>query len=287
MQPARPRAFDLLAVDLDGTLLNSQGRLPPENRAALHRAHAAGIRIVLCTGRAFAETRPILDQIGLDLDATITAFGALITDIPSGRTIERDLFDAGTARELSDWFLRSDQSVLWLVDRDQAGHDGYDLSGRRRNPAVDHWVRRTECRIQAIRDLSEAVHLPARISIIDEPAMLRRMSDDLGREFGERIRHNVLSAPTYQLMVIEAFAPHVNKWYGIERLCRRWNIDPRRTVAIGDEVNDVDMLRHAGLGFAMENAHPAAKAAAPRMTTSNDAAGVAAVIDEILGKGPN
>ena len=80
-------SFKLLAVDLDGTLLDSAHRVPARNRAALHRAHQAEIKIVLCTGRSFTETRPILDEIGLDLDASVTAGGAILTDVATSKTI--------------------------------------------------------------------------------------------------------------------------------------------------------------------------------------------------------
>ena len=97
-----PGPCELLAIDLDGTLLDSSHRVPPENRAALHAAHAAGIRIVLCTGRSFPETRPVLDEIGLDLDATVTVFGAVLTDVRTGRTLERLPFTLDLAYRLGD-----------------------------------------------------------------------------------------------------------------------------------------------------------------------------------------
>lgn len=284
MPPPRTKhAFDLLAIDLDGTLLNSEHRVPPENRDVLHRAHDAGLKIVLCTGRAHAETVPVLGQIGLDLDATVTSFGALITDVRTARTIASDPIPKRQADELSEWLLDRGYSVLWLVDRDVAGVDGYVLIGAKHNPAVDRWVSKTECTIRSIDRLSEAEVPPVRVSIIDETAILERESAEISRAFEGRIRHNVLRAPSYNVTVIEAFAPHVNKWYGIARICDRWGIDPRRTLALGDDVNDVDLLRSAGLGIAMGNAHPAAKAAAARTTATNDEAGVAQAIAEVLG----
>lgn len=276
------QAPELLAIDLDGTLLDSNHQLPPRNRAALHRAHEAGIRVVLCTGRSFPETRPILADIGLDLDATVTVFGALVSDARTGRTLERMPVALDVARRVTDWFRARGFTVLWLTDAEQAGFDGYVIDGERRHPAVDRWVQRSPCRVSCVSRLADDVYAPVRISIIDELEVLAPVSAELGRAFDGYIRHNLLRAPVYDLTIIEAFAPQVSKWYGIQRLCARWDIDPARTVAVGDDVNDVDMVRSAGLGVAMANAHPDVKRVARRLTADNDSCGVALLVDELL-----
>jgi hypothetical protein len=276
--------YDLLAIDLDGTLLNSQHALPPENRAALHRAHGAGLKIVLCTGRSFTETQPVIGQIGLDLDATVTVFGALVTEVASGRTLDRTPIPLDLAFAVTEWFQQQGFPVLWLTDPNEIGSDGYVLAGPRRHPAVDAWIERSPCVVQNVDRLPADCPAPVRISIIEEEDVLAAVSARLHAEFDGRLTHNVLHAPPYRLSLIETFAPGVNKWYGIAKLCRRWGIDPRRTVAIGDDVNDVDMLRRAGLGVAVANACSAARDAADRITDSNDACGVAKWIEELLDR---
>ncbi len=277
-----PRKYDLLALDLDGTLLDSQHALPEVNRAALHRAHAAGLKIVLCTGRAFTETRPILELIGLDLDATVTVFGALVTDVPSGATLDRTPVPPDVARAATAWFQREGFPVLWLTDPNEAGDDGFVLAGPRRHPAVDQWIERSPCAVRNVDRIPADTPAPVRLSIIDESEVLEDVSVRLRAAFDGRLTHNVLHAPPYRLSLIEAFAPQVHKWYGVAKLCARWGLDPRRTLAIGDDVNDVDMLQQAGLGVAMGNAPPAVRAAADRVTATNDACGVARVLEEEL-----
>lgn len=276
-------AYDLLAVDLDGTLLDSQHNLPEANRAALHRAHAAGLKILLCTGRAYTETRPILQQIGLDLDATVTVFGALLSEAGSGRTIERTPIPLETAYQVTDWLQTIGYPVLWLTDPQEAGSDGYVLAGPRRHPAVDQWIERSPCRVANVQRLPDGCCAPIRLSIIDEAPELERVAARLTVAFDGRLTHNVLHAPPYRLSLIEIFAPQVNKWYGIEKLCRHWGIDPRRTVAVGDDVNDVAMIRNAGWGVAVGNAKGPARAVADQIVGSNDECGVAQLIDELLG----
>lgn len=274
--------YDLLAIDLDGTLLDSQHALPPRNRAALHQAHDAGLRIVLCTGRSFTETRPILAQIGLNLDAAVSVFGALVSDVATGRTLERSAMPPDVAYAVTEWFQRQGFPVLWLTDPEEAGTDGFVVAGPRRHPAVDAWIERSPCVVAEVSRLPSGCPAPVRISIIEESAVLEEVSARLSAEFDGRLTHNVLHAPPYRLSLIEAFAPQVNKWYGVEKLCRRWEIRPERTVAIGDDVNDLDMIRRAGLGVAVANARPAVQGVARRLVASNDACGVAELIEALL-----
>ena len=275
-------SFKLLAVDLDGTLLDSAHRVPAGNRAALHRAHQAGIKIVLCTGRSFTETRPILDEIGLDLDASVTAGGAILTDVSTSKTIARTSIPPADAHAATEWLQRRGYAVLWLYDPDQAGFDGYDIAGPRRHAKYDRWVARTPCDVRSIDRIPDEGFAPVRITIVDEAAVLAQVSAEFGPAFQDRLTHNFLRVPTTDTMIIEAFARSVDKWNGVAKLCRRWKIDPRHTVAVGDDVNDVEMVRRAGLGVAVANACAAVKGVARRITGSNDDCGVAKLLDELL-----
>lgn len=277
-------AYDLIAVDLDGTLLDARGELPARNRQALHAAHAAGMKVVLCTGRSYTETRPVIERIGLDLDACVTVSGALITDAVSGRTIERRTMLPTLVADYMSWLQRREYTLLWLHDAAEAGYDGYVLRGRRHHPVIDRWLEKTPCAVRAIEALPAEYPPPLRLTIVDEDAELRIISEEITQAFAGRLTHNLIEVSSLKFMLIEAFASPVDKWYGIERLCSAWRIDPARTVAIGDDVNDLPMIRHAGLGVAVGNAKPAVLDAAAFWVASNTECGVAALIDEILSK---
>lgn len=277
-------AYDLIAIDLDGTLLDARGELPPRNREALHTAHAAGMKVVLCTGRSFTETRPVIDRIGLDLDACVTVSGALITDAVSGRTIERRTMPPTLVADYMSWLARREYSLLWLHDAAEAGFDGYVLRGARHHPAIDRWLGKTPCRVRAHDTLPADHPAPLRLTIVDEDEALREIAAEIERAFAGRLTHNLIEVSSLHFTIIEAFASPVDKWYGIERLCDAWRIDPARTVAIGDDVNDLPMIRHAGLGVAVGNAKPPVLDAASFWVGSNSDCGVASLIDEILSK---
>lgn len=275
----------LLAIDLDGTLLDRSQCVTERSRAALHRAHAAGIRIVLCTGRSFVETRPVLAQIGLDLDATVTAGGALISDAASGATIESTPFEPSVALRVLGWFSERRYTVLWLHDASLAGFDGYVVDGPIRHSAVDLWLALSGCRMEKVERPPNG-HPPLRIAIVDDSPVLHRLSGEFAETFGEVTSHNVINVPSLNFTVIESFAASVSKWAGILALCRRWGIDPAETVAVGDDVNDVSMLRGAGLGVAMGNAVPEARDAADRVIGDNGSSALAELIDELVDGKP-
>jgi len=274
--------YQLLAIDLDGTLLDSEHRLPPRSRAALHAAHEAGLKIVVCTGRSFTETRPILDQIGLDLDAAVSVGGALLTDVATGKTIDYTAIKPDVARESAAWFLRRGYTVMWLRDASTVGFDGYLIDAARRHPAIDRWLDMTPCHMRIVNTLPDDGEPPLRITVVDDIEVLDIVSAEFKRVFDGRMTNNVIKVPTYGFTVLEAFDAAVDKWYGIEKLCRRWKIDPRRTVAVGDDVNDLPLVQQAGLGVAVANAKPAVKTAAARVVASNDDCGVADLVRQLL-----
>ena len=276
-------AADLYAVDLDGTLLDSRGRVPERNRAALHRLHEDGVRVVLCTGRALPETTPVLAEIGLDLDATVTCSGAVISDARTLRTLRRWSMSKDLAHAVAAWLADRGHTPIWCVDRTEAdGLDGYVFRGVPRHPRVAGWLATTPCRMEEVDAIPPAAAAPVRIAAIDDPAALQALEAHFRVAFAGRADHCVLHAPSYNICVIETFAHGVSKWAGVAHLCELWGLDAGRTVAVGDDANDLEMLRRAGVGVAMANARELVLQSTPVRTKSNNEGGVADVAERIL-----
>jgi len=276
-------AYRLLAVDVDGTLLNSANSLPPANREALHRAHEAGLTICLCTGRCYTETRPVIEAIGLDLDAAICVFGALLCDAQSGHTIHRWPIPRQTARLLLEVFASQDEPALVLHDRTEAGVDYYLVHGRRHAREYERWLELAPTVVARVDRWPDDAPEPLRIGVIVDPGDAAVARERLTTAFPPaELKCNAIFAPNYRLHVLECFAPQVNKWFALRQLARDRGIRPSEIVAIGDDINDVEMIRSAGLGVAMGNAVPAVRGAAKCSTETNDEAGVAAFIDRML-----
>src|SRR4051812_49336346 len=110
------RRFRLLALDVDGTLLDPDGTLRPRTAAAVARAARAGLRPVLCTGRRYRRARPIADQLGLDAPLVCNS-GAIVKDPADHRTLWRADFDAALLAEILDLFRAHDQLAVTFTDR--------------------------------------------------------------------------------------------------------------------------------------------------------------------------
>ncbi|MDX2200659.1 MAG: HAD family hydrolase [Phycisphaerae bacterium] len=273
----------LLGIDLDGTLLDSRGKLPDRNREALHRAHERGVKVVVCTGRPFPEARPILEAIGLDLDAVVSCSGALISRPQTGETIRRTEFEPTALVAIRGWLSDRQLVPIWIVDDPDQQHDGFVVSGGRRHSALESWLRRTPCRIRPVDEWPSSP-TPIRLAVIDEPPVLGPLAAAFEERFREQSTVNLLRAPQYELSIMEVAAAKTSKWTAIEWLCGQWGLNPRHTAAVGDDVNDIDMLRNAGRGFAMANAKPGVAEHARERTGANDDCGVADVVQRCLGE---
>ncbi|HRY68017.1 MAG TPA: HAD-IIB family hydrolase [Phycisphaerae bacterium] len=284
-----PRSHRLLTVDIDGTLVDSHGEVPDRNRAALRAAHEAGLRVCLCTGRSLAETRSVLDRLDLDLDAAVLVFGAIVWDLREHRTLLRSHLPTGTAARLVRFFTERRDSILLLFDVSEGGVDYRLVQGDGDVEAYEGWIRRSPAVTERIEAWTPEIGQPIRIGVIQEPCCIAETMQALGREFSaEEVKYNAIYAPNYGFHVVECFAPQVSKWHGIGHLLRLWGITPAEVVAVGDDINDVEMIAGAGLGVAMGNAIDAVRAVAKWRVPTNDECGVAVLVDALLsGKAPS
>ena len=278
--------YRLLAVDVDGTLLDSRHQLPAANRAALHRAHEAGMTICICTGRSLPETRQVIDDIGLDLDAGIFVFGAIITDLRRMTTVERTTIPAGLTDQLVAYFQDRGYPVLLLYDESVAGFDCLLVAGEWNLPAYERWLKLSPARIERVQTWRPLPYEPVRVGVIDDPERIQATIARLKREGpGDQVKCHAIYAPNYGLHVIECFEPSVNKWQGLLRLAARLGLTPHQVVAVGDDVNDLEMIAGAGLGVAMGNAIDQVKAVAALQVACNDDCGVAELLQAVLPAG--
>lgn len=275
--------YRFLAIDVDGTLMNSRNELPPAHREALHRAHQAGMTVCLCTGRMLAEARTVLDQIGLDSDVGVFVFGAIISELPTGRTLYRTTIPHAVGDRLVDHFQSLGSPVLVLYDSAEAGMDYCYIPGRRNRHYFERWLEISPARTERVRQWRPSAFEAVRIGVIEDPAHIAETFASVQRAFSpQELKYNSIFAPNYGLHVVECFAPSVSKWHGIMQVIGPMGIDGSQVVAIGDDINDLEMIRHAGLGVAMGNAIDPIKAVARWQVPSHDEDGLAAAIDRIL-----
>lgn len=295
------RKYDLLAIDLDGTLLGPDHKVSPANLRALDRAKRAGYRVTICTGRGWVECRDIARSIG-QTDPSVVAGGAILTCPNTERTLHRFPINHDLVRDLSRCMLDHGHAVMVLKDPDATGngsgrgHDYIIVSPRGEeglDPVSRWWFRQLNVSVRIVPDLEHDEHPEhtVRVGICGPRLETSAAADQIRTRFGQRVQFHHFGAvapdespgdPDRQILIFEAFDRDVNKWNAIRWLAAREQIDESRIVAIGNDVNDVAMLQSAGLSIAMQNSVPEALAVSSRITESNAQDGVARAIDRLL-----
>jgi hydroxymethylpyrimidine pyrophosphatase-like HAD family hydrolase len=281
--------YELVVVDLDGTLLNCKGQASERNCAAIGAARDAGVEVIIATGRAYIESRAILGQIACD-GPVIVAGGAMLCDGATGRTLDRHAMPFALVEKISESLNRHGHMAQILKDATATSYDYLIVGAGELDPASQWWFETMPVRVLFTDDLKHDLHPEdsVRVGTVARGDALKTIADELRDDLGDTVFLQHWSAVTATeatgstTHLLEAFNPQVNKWTMVERYCRRRGVDPARVAAIGDGLNDVCMLRGAGLGIAMGNADAGVMHVCQRVTENHDCDGVAHAIEQLL-----
>ena len=274
--------YRLLALDIDGTLVNSEHELTEPTRRAVLRAKAAGLEVVLATGRRYSRTLPLVEPLGLHVPV-ITASGALVKNPLDHRTLFMAHFGPGVLDGVVSIVAREGYDpVLYADTFDQ----GFDFYLPRLDVAGDELSEFLQLNADCGRVWPGLVAAPPP-GIFSGFAMGPRermlaLAGRLQQALGEQLSVHVLRSPRYRGFMCEIAPVGITKWHSIERLADQWGIAHAEICAVGDDVNDIPMIRAAGLGVAMGNALPEVKAAADRIAPCNNSDGLVEVVSWLL-----
>lgn len=272
----------MIAIDLDGTLLSPTGSVTPRAKAAVRKALDAGLLVCFATGRNWTESRTVLEAVE-HYDSAVFVGGAMVVDTKQEVVLHRMMMQPELARELSKHLEDAGHAVLALQDTEVAGFDYLVTGDLPLNASTQHWSRVTSARIERVPRLGEHSHEHTiRIGIVAPPADCAKVKRTLGENFSGRIVCHSLFVPAYDVEVLEVFDPAVNKWEGVKLVAERHGIREDEIIAIGDDVNDLPMIEHAGLGVAMGNARPEVLAVAKRVIGTNADEGLAEFLEELV-----
>lgn len=278
-----PRPFRLIAADLDGTLLNSQGKISPEDARALKSFADAGGMVVLASGRMTANVRPFYDVLGLD-GATIAYNGALAREPQSsgGGVILETALPSRYADELIDYTRREHFHLNYYIDEKLYARDDPEL--RR---FAEYYSSQTGAAYHFLPDLERfRGREPTKLLIVTdrtEPGSPNpRHRDELYEVWHRRWGGEVTvmrTNPEY----LEFYHREAGKGRALEAVARRYGIPIDLTLAFGDNFNDVSMLQAAGLGVAVANANEETASAADWVSPlTNDRGAVADAIERLV-----
>lgn len=283
MRTPPPSRFRILALDVDGTLLDGGGTLRPRTAEAVARAARAGIRPVLCTGRRYRRALPVARQLGIDAPLVCNS-GALVKDPAGHRTLWRADLDAALLVEVLALFHARDEPAVSFTDRDPDGLDFVIAAAPTGRPLFDEFVALNQQHAEI--DPGWSAHPAATghfhlCAIGTRPAMLAFEAHVLAALPG-RVRTFVQKSPRYSGTMCEVLRHDAGKWAAVLHLADLWDVSPAEICAVGDDMNDLPMILGAGLGVAMGHAPPAVRAAADLVTGDHDHDGVAELVDEVL-----
>lgn len=287
----------MIAIDIDGTLLPSTGTSISERTcAALCAAEAAGILIVIATGRRQTYAQPVVDQVGLGpKNIMLSSNGTVVRDF-AGNLIERTLLKASTAQRLCGALRPYGQTMVFTFDREgPAGLVVENLAAL--HEQVAKWVDANRPYLQEIQPLELAFadgDEPIQGMMCGSVELVREAEAALSMsELSRELEFHRTEYPSRDLGILDLLPPGCSKGVALARIAEAHRIAPAEVMAIGDNLNDTDMLDYAGHPRLMTNSSPEMLAMAEARgwvltTASNDDHGVAKTIEALLsGVAPN
>lgn len=273
--------LQLLALDADGTLVDPEGRIRPGVRSAVERVQAAGIPIVICTGRRYRTVKPLLDELGLE-GPVVLHNGVLVKDARGGETVGDAFLPEALYAPALQW-MREVTPPLVYVDRYFDGIDVYHEPFERCHAFQVEYLEANPGVVHAVDRLDD----PPGVGVVMVSAMadadsLLPLRERIDADLAGRVQTNFIMNKNYRGHILEITRARVSKWTALEAIARERGVAPERIAAIGDDTNDTEMIARAGMGIAMGNAVDAVKEAADWVTESNDREGVAVAIDRLL-----
>lgn len=285
----------LLVLDVDGTVTNSRHEISQATCEAVAGIRAAGIRVVLATGRRYRDTLPVAARLGIE-GPLITASGALVKRTSDHVTLSRAAFGPGVLEAAVAVIVAAGHEPLLYSDSFADGFDFHcrslgltSMSEADAEPGVlglAEYLERNRGLAHVMPDLYQ--ELPpgvfAGFAMGPQRSMLD-LEESLRAGFPGELSLHTIRSPRYLNWMCEIAPAGVTKWSGVLSLAREWGIEAAEICAVGDDVNDLPMIRGAGLGIAMGNAQPEVLAAADRIVGRQDDDGLVDVADLLLRPG--
>lgn len=272
----------LLAVDIDGTLLNPQFQISPADSAALRRAHDEGIEVVVVTGRRHTFALPIVQQLGFGL-WLISSNGAVTRSL-SGETFHRDLLPAATCRKLCMAMQEFRGNTVLTFDIEGKGAVVLEHMDEL-NGSIRRWLEKNLEYIDFV--------IPIENSITRDPVQamfcgpIARMHQALAALSASGVEDEITvlrtEYPGRDLSIVDVLNQGCSKGHALERWAKFRGIAREQVMAIGDNYNDIEMLAFAGVPFIMGNASEELRGRGWQVTLPNDQNGVAAAVERVLG----
>ncbi|CAM3327521.1 Cof-type HAD-IIB family hydrolase [Vagococcus fessus] len=258
----------LIVVDLDGTTLNSNGVISEENKLSLRKAAEQGIEIAIATGRTFESARDFMNEIGIN-GHVVTLNGSGVRHIEANKPlylsyiepeVVSHMMSVDGVNRVNSYFNTGEKS--YVIVREREIYDSFPF-----NPALHE--------INSLDDLGSDISNLSKL-------LFSTSDSELLEEINQGLKKLALEVVYPDKWCLEVTAEGVSKASALAILADELGITQQEIAAIGDSENDLEMIRYAGVGIAMENAMPSVKEAAKYITTHHNEDGVAYAVTKLL-----
>lgn len=289
--------YKLIAIDLDGTLLNSYGQISEKNKLALNNAKEKGIQIVLASGRTTDSVKSIANEIGVQ-NYIICGNGSLIYDLQKEEIIYDKFIEKKKALQIID--ICEKNSIYYNIYT-----ENMVIAKTLNNNVLFYYQENAnkpdnkKTKINIVQDIYEYVknlenQNILKITISDNDviifnSIIRKLKEvkDIDVLDVEHMSRKIIKTGTEESKLeyyyTEITKKNVDKWYAIEFLMENLNVNSNEVLTIGDNVNDKLMIENAGCGVAMGNSAPYIKEISDLIVSDNNEDGVAEAIEKIIG----
>lgn len=288
--------YKFVAIDLDGTLLNSYGEVTPATKEALLKAKEKGVEIVLSSGRPISSTESLARELGVD-NYLISGNGAAVYDIQNQKLIwdrfltKEQVLNIAKLCEENSFFYN-----VYTEDEVIASSLNYNVLFYHKENLKKIEEKRTH--INVVQNIAKYIEESGKdkflkITVCDESqfifnSIMKRLKlidgiDVLETEYMSRKKiKSGTEDINIQYFYTEVTNKNVNKWSAIEFLLKMLNINKEEVLAIGDNMNDIEMIQNAGLGVVMGNSNPKMKEIADEIVSDNNSEGVLEAFNKFI-----
>jgi len=289
--------YKMINIDLDGTLLNSLGEISEGNMKELRRCIDSGVEVVLTSGRVVSSIKNFAKEIGNN-NYLIAGNGSTIYDINNEKIIYQNTIDKEKVLRIIK--ICEENSIFYNVYTEKyiiSKALNYNVLFYSKENLKKPDNEKTNINIiediySYVEGLNEDVKI-SKISVCDKDqvvfsSIIKRLREIEGVDvldvahMSRKYIENGTDVVPVEYYYSEISNQNVNKWEAIKILAEQLNIKPEEVIAIGDNINDKEMLQNAGLGVAMENAAPYIQEYAKYVTANNNEDGVAKVIEKFV-----
>ena len=278
-----PSPIRLIAIDIDGTLLDPMSQISRANLDALQRANAAGVEVLLVTGRRHRFAFPVAEQLGFDL--WIISSNGAVTRSTRGESFHRDLMPVSTAIKICRHMREFRNHLVVTFDRESMGaivcENHEQLYG-----VIQRWMEKNAPFIEYVSPIEKAlIEDPIQTMFCGPIALMESAKQQLlASDFTDEITILQTKYDHRDLTIVDILNAGCSKGHALERWATYRGIDRSEVMAIGDNYNDIEMLTFAGHPVIMGNASDDLKRDGWTITLRNDESGVAAAIEQVLSR---